>query len=119
MLKKENRLSSNYEFRLTHKYGKKIQGKFFYLYYLDRRKEDLGTPTKVGIVVSKKFSKIAVVRNRIKRIFREVIRRNFDKIQPGFWIVFHPKKSSLDVDYEKIDTELNKILQKVPFSQEF
>ncbi len=130
MLKKRNRLLTNFEFRTTRRYGKSFSSKYFQLFYLfrgdeetrDKRQEDSGfaskAPTKVGIVVSKKLSKKAVVRNRIKRVFREIVRRNFDKIKPGFWIVVQPKRKSLETDYEKINTEFTKILQKAPFSKD-
>ena len=117
MLQKENRLLTNYQFRTTHRYGKKISSRLFYIYYLKRTDGDSVPPTKVGIVVSKKLSNIAVKRNKLKRIFREIVRKNFDKIQSGYWIVIHPKKESQKATYEEINTEFNKILQKVPFSE--
>jgi len=110
MLKRENRLLSNHEFRKTHFKGRRIKTPLFYLYFLGQE-----GPTKVGIVVSNKFSKKAVVRNRVKRIFREIVRQNFGKIKPGFWIVLHPAQKSLKVSYEELNFEFNKILQKVPF----
>ena len=113
MLEKENRLLSNYEFSKTHFKGRRIKTPFFYLYFLKQE-----GPTKVGIVVSTKFSKKAVVRNRVKRVFREIIRQNFGKIKPGFWVVLHPSKKSLKVSYEELNIEFNKILQKAPFLRE-
>jgi len=112
MLKKENRLLSRYEFRKTHFKGQRIRTPFFYFYFLEQK-----GPTKVGIVVSNKFSKKAVVRNRTKRVFREIVRQNFGRIQPGFWIVLHPSRKSLNASYEELNTEFNKILQKAPFSR--
>ena len=40
-------------------------------------------PSRFGIIVSKKVSKKAVLRNRVKRVLREVIRKNLKKIKPG------------------------------------
>lgn len=115
MLKKENRLSSNFEFNITRKYGNYHKGKYFHVYFLVPRNYE--GPTKVGVVVSNKFSKNAVTRNRIKRIFREVVRENFEKINKGnLWIVIHPKVSCADKKYEEISAEFNKVLQEASFS---
>lgn len=115
MLKRKNRLLSNYEYGITRRKGQKVFTRFFSLYYLNRNEG----PTKVGIITSRKFAKTAVMRNRIKRIFREIVRSNFDKIKPGFWIIIYPKKESLNAKYEEINTEFTKTLSKAPFSKEF
>jgi len=115
MLKKENRLSSNFEFNVTRKYGKYYKGKYFHIYFL--KPKNYEGPTKVGVVVSTKFDKRAVVRNRIKRIFRDIIRKNFDSIsKEGLWVVIHPKTVCTNARYEEISSEFNKILQEASFS---
>jgi ribonuclease P protein component len=111
MLKKENRLSSKYEFGITRKYGKQISGKFFHLYLV--KPHNYEGPAKVGIVVSNKFSKSAVKRNKLKRIFREITRTNFDKIPKGYWVVLYPKFYAINQKYEEISSDFNKVLQKI------
>ena len=70
-----------------------------------------------SIVVSNKFSKKAVERNRIKRIFREIVGNNLEKIgKDNIWVVIHPKISCQNKGYEEISAEFNKILQEAPFS---
>ncbi len=115
MLKKENRLSTNFEFNVARKHGRYYVGKYFHAYFLVPKNYD--GPVKVGIVVSNKFSKKAVERNRVKRVYREVIRDNFDKINKGsLWLVIHPKFNSLEKGYEEINTDFNKVLQKASIS---
>ncbi|HOD01245.1 MAG TPA: ribonuclease P protein component [bacterium] len=115
MLKRENRLSSDFEFNITRKYGKYFNGKYFHIYFL--RPKNYNGPTKVGIVVSNKFSKKAVERNRVKRIFREIVGNNLEKIgKDNIWVVIHPKISCQNKSYEEISAEFNKILQEAPFS---
>ncbi len=114
MLPKQHRLSTSYEFNKTRKIGKSLRTPFFDIYYLELRNPQY--PTRIGIVVTNRFSKSAPVRNRVKRVFREVFRLNLDKIKSGYWIVAHPKKLSEDKDYEAINAEFNKTLQKVPFA---
>ncbi len=115
MLKKENRLSSNFEFNVARKYGRYYAGKFFHIYFLIPK--NYNGPTRVGVVVSNKFSKSAVERNRVKRVYREVVRENFGKIDKGnLWVVIHPRFNSLGKNYEEINTDFNKVLQKASFS---
>lgn len=114
MLKKQNRLLTNYEFNKTRRLGKKFNSNLFYLYYLDT--QNPLNPTRVGVIVSNKFDKSAVRRNRVKRVFREVIRSDFDKIKSGFWIVIYPKQSSVGKTYEEINSEFNKALSYLSLS---
>lgn len=112
MLKRQHRLTSRFEFNITRKYGDYYKGKFFHIYFL--KPKNYKGPTKVGIVISTKVHKKAVKRNRIKRVFREVVRKNFEKIDKGdLWVVIHPKTNSLDKKYEEINTDFNQILQKI------
>lgn len=115
MLKKENRLRSDFEFNVTRKYGDYYKSRSFHVYFLVPKKYE--GPTKVGIVVSNKFSKNATDRNRIKRVFREVVKNNFEKIGKGnLWVVIHPKISCLNKSYEEINSEFDKVLQEASFS---
>ena len=75
----------------------------------------IGNP-KIGIVTSVAFDKSAVKRNRAKRIVSEIVRLNFDKLLNNVWIVIHPKRSSLVEDYEKINSEFVKVIQKISLS---
>ena len=45
--------------------------------YAGKNKLDKNCPTRVGFVVSKKVSKRAVKRNKIKRLMREKVRQMF------------------------------------------
>ncbi|HLC93901.1 MAG TPA: ribonuclease P protein component [Patescibacteria group bacterium] len=111
MLRKYNRLSTKYEFNRTKKLGQSYSGQFFHFFYL--KPKNYSGPSKVGIVVSTRFSKSAAKRNRLKRVFREVIRNNFDKIEPGYWIVVYPKFGSGNRKYEEISSDFAKTIQKV------
>jgi ribonuclease P protein component len=65
--------------------GKLYQSESFGI--LVRKRENIGNP-RFGIIVSNKVSKIAVHRNRIRRSFRDVLRRNWKKVEDGNDIVF-------------------------------
>ena len=117
MLKKQNRITSTFEYNITRKYGRHYRGDFFHIFIL--KPKDYTGPTKVGIVISNRFDKRSTKRNRIKRLFREAVRNNFDKldkIDTGLWVVIQPKFNSFNKTYEEICLELNKVLQKASLS---
>ncbi len=111
MFKKERRLSTNFEFNITRKYGKKLTGKFCYLYFLEP--DNYSGVTKTGIVVTKKIHKNAVTRNRIKRLFSECMREKFDTIPSSLWIVVHPNTKSLQASHEEICLDIDSLLSEV------
>ena len=111
MFKKENRLSTNFEFNITRKYGKKIRGDYFFMYYLKAKNYE--GPVKVGIVVSNKVDKVAANRNRIKRLYRESLKEHIPNLPNNLWMVIHPKAESLKTDYEKISTDVNQVLSQI------
>ncbi|MDP3987614.1 MAG: ribonuclease P protein component [Candidatus Levybacteria bacterium] len=49
--------------------------------------------SRFGFVVSKKVEKRAVVRNRIKRIFRKCLEDNLEEIKKGLDVLFIIKKN--------------------------
>jgi len=115
MLKKENRVTTRFQFNITRRFGAHYTARFFHLYVLEPRNY-IGE-SQIGIVVSNKLAKSAVSRNKVKRRFRESIRNNFDKINPNLWLVFHPKHQSLVATYEELNTDINQTLQKISFTR--
>ena len=56
------------------------------------KKNDLGFP-RFAFIISKKFSKKAIERNRVKRIIKEALRLNFHRLKNlNYDIVVIPKK---------------------------
>jgi ribonuclease P protein component len=86
----------------------------FTLYSLDVSKY-IGAP-RFGIVLTTRFSKSAVLRNRVKRIYREVLRLNLESFPAGYWFVIYPTKLSIGKSYEDINAEFNKVLSEISFS---
>ena len=72
LLPKEQILHSSKDFLKLLRGGKRLKSEGFELVY---RQNDLGYP-RIGYIVSKEISSKAVIRNRIKRIFREYFRHN-------------------------------------------
>ena len=68
--------------------------------------------TMFGISISKKVSKKAVVRNRIKRQIKAAIRTNLPRIAPGWKIVIVVKPKAIECKYEHFLRELEKLLKQ-------
>jgi ribonuclease P protein component len=114
MLKKENRLTTNFEYKITQKYGKHFIGKYFHLYILEPKSYE--GQAKVGIVVSNKLHNKAAKRNYVKRLYRESVQKHIDKIKDRhLWIAIYPKFDALGKKYEEIRSDFNKTVQKTPF----
>lgn len=111
MLKKEARLSSNYEFNKTRRLGASYTGEFSKIFYL--KLKNTVENTRVGIVVTNKFSSSAVKRNRIKRVYREIIRKIYSDMSAGYWIVVYPRHGFQEASYEEVSSDLTSLLQKI------
>lgn len=84
MLKKQNRLS---------KINKNKKSSFFASEtFTIRVSGNNEKQTRFGIVVSKKTSKKAVLRNKTKRIIREIIKKHLETIEKGKDIIIVSKK---------------------------
>lgn len=73
-------------------------------------------PPKFTVITSTKLAKKAVDRNTIKRRVYEAIRLNLSKIQnkDETWkVALIPKKRILDVEYKKIEEDIQKLFAKL------
>jgi len=92
MLPREKRLTKNRDFERVYQKGKRLNGESFNLIFL---KKNTG-PTRVGIVVGKKFSKKATDRNRQKRIYKEAVADLCRTLEDGLDLVIFLKKTNKD-----------------------
>ncbi|MEM9087542.1 MAG: ribonuclease P protein component [Cyanobacteria bacterium P01_F01_bin.53] len=66
-----------------------------------------------GISISRKVSKRAVVRNRIKRQLKAIIRQNLADISPGWQVVIVVRPSALECGFDDFLRELERLLKKL------
>ena len=115
MLKKENRLKSRKAFKATYGNNCSVCDCSIVL-SIGREKYDKTMPTRVGFVVSKKIHKRAVIRNKIKRMMREVVRLYIknnmlpDKFQS---MIFIAKDSILNLNYAQINEVISRLINKL------
>jgi ribonuclease P protein component len=69
-------------------------------------------PSRIGISISQKVSKKAVIRNRIKRQIRSVLRQMLPQLLPGWDIVIIVKPTATECNYAEFLQELEQLLVK-------
>ena len=100
----DNRLKRKSDFDLLFRKGKRVYGKHLFMVYL--KKKDL----KIGFSVSKKNGG-AVVRNRIKRLFRAISREFLPLLKDNYYIVFVPKAAEV-YDYKELKRDVFAVLTR-------
>lgn len=69
-------------------------------------------PVQVGISISKKVSKRAVVRNRLKRQLKAIAHSLLPRLDPGLRMVIVVRSDALTCDYWQLLQELEYLLVK-------
>ncbi|MGE4267610.1 MAG: ribonuclease P protein component [Deferribacterales bacterium] len=98
----KDRLKITRDFERVFRQGKKKQGRFVCIHYLYNEEDR----TRVGITVSKKVDKRAVVRNLIKRRLREIFRRNRQVFPCCLDMVFRALPACTNADYGELRDEV-------------
>jgi ribonuclease P protein component len=65
---------------------------------------------RVAFVISRRYSRKAVVRNRARRLFREAYRRLLPELKDA-WIIFLPRRYMQDAKMQDVLAELRQHLQ--------
>ena len=68
--------------------------------------------TRIGIVVGLKVSKRANIRNRVKRLIREVFQRHLPSIRTGIDIVVHTKPATIGLAYGPLASEIGAAISR-------
>ena len=108
MLVKENRLKNKRDFDIVFKEGKGYKEDFL---FLKARNNNLEF-SRFGIVVGKKVSNKAVVRNKIKRRLREILKRKIDKLEKGVDIILITLPGIEKQEFKNLERRIEKILKK-------
>ena len=103
------RLLSKEEFTIVKSSKNKIRTKFFWGQAICSVDKDTA---KLGIITSRKLGD-AHLRNRARRLVRELFRRNASKIKKSASLIVLPRKEMLDVNYQTLELEFNAFLQKL------
>jgi ribonuclease P protein component len=103
-----DRLKKRYEFKQAQLSGRRIHTPHFLIVVLPNALQN----TRLGITVTKKVG-TAVQRNRIKRVVREVFRRNRRLFPASHDLVFIAKRGATEIDYRSLLSELERAARKL------
>ena len=113
-LQKAHRLNKRQDYRTVYEQGIRRYSPYLTLIaFLQDRSTVSVCPTMFGISISKKVSKKAVVRNRIKRQIKGAIRANLKAIAPGWKVVIVVKPKAIECKYEHFLRELEELLKQI------
>jgi ribonuclease P protein component len=111
-------LRNQKKFDLVNLHGKKVSSPYFMVVIAQNFsliQTDSQNPTFLGMKVSKKISKKAYIRNKIKRRIRHLTRlmlKEYDLNLSKVAIIFIPYKNFDLVEFAKLSFEFKSILQK-------
>ncbi len=54
-----------------------------------------------------------MIRNRIKRRLREAVRLRLAALPPGWDVVFNPRRTVLDADFERLGAEVGRLFRTI------
>ncbi len=97
-----DRLKRREDYRRTQDGGRKHHSKHFLVIALDRGDDG---PPRIGITITKKVGN-AVARNRVKRLVREVFRRERARFPVGCDVVFIARDGAPELRYEDVLAEV-------------
>jgi ribonuclease P protein component len=109
MLPAKHRLTKDKEFERVFKHSQASSNKLMRVKAL---KNSLGV-NRFGLIVGAKISKKATVRNRIKRVLREIIRAELSELKPGFDIVIYCLPSIQKAEFNEIKAGFKKLATKL------
>lgn len=108
MLPLKNRLKKRKDFENIFEKGVTAPNRYFFLKIVQSDNPE----TRIGFIVSKKVSKKAVERNRVKRLFREAVQMNLIRIKPSYDLVFIVLNSAKNKTLLEIEKEVKYVLEK-------
>ena len=106
-LSPHERIRRRAEFKQVYERGTRIQSRYSIVFMLPSAR-GVG---RLGIAATRKLGG-AVQRNRVKRLIREVFRRN--KIADGFDVVVIPKREWLDASLIALEADYRTLLERRP-----
>lgn len=110
---KINRLKSKKSFQFVYSKGRSVVDGMSVFYILP----DQGENIKIGLAVGKKLG-CAVVRNRIKRLMREVFRLHKLELKQGYHIVWVARRKLAKADFKTYERVFLRLAKRAALLQE-
>ncbi|MBP1994598.1 ribonuclease P protein component [Paenibacillus eucommiae] len=107
-MEKIYRLAKREDFNKVYRYGKSEANRQFVLYYLPQPGNE---HFRLGVSVSKKIGN-AVVRNRLRRMMKEIVRLKKEQMTPHYDYILIARKPVLEMDFESMEKSIFHVIRK-------
>ncbi len=107
-MKKSNRILKNRDFTKIIKNGQKYHTPTLSFYWQKNQDNNF----RIGITISKKVSKLAVVRNKIKRQLSAILQNQYNEDRK-LDIVIIVKPNSIENTFEEFEKEIKKFINHI------
>lgn len=108
MLPKTNRLKRKKDIERVFKRGRGVKEDFLSLKVIKNNFEN----SRVALLVSRKISKKATLRNKIRRKLSELVRAKMKKVKKGMDLILVAAPGLEEKDFWEINETVDKLLQK-------
>jgi ribonuclease P protein component len=105
---KQHRLAKREDFNKVFRFGKSVANQQFVLYHLAKPEHKF---FRLGVSVSKKIGN-AVIRNRLRRIMKEIVRLHKDSIVLTADFILIARKPIAQMSYHEIESCMIHVLKK-------
>ena len=102
------RLRRREDFNVVYRYGRSFANSQFVVYW--RRRAQKGS-FRMGVSASSKLGN-AVVRNRLRRMVKEIIRLNASKLLDDTDLILIVRKPALSLPYKEMESSILHVLRK-------
>ncbi|MFC5703155.1 ribonuclease P protein component [Cohnella faecalis] len=107
-MERKLRLRRREDFNKVYRHGKSFANSQFVVYW---RKRSDPVCFRLGVSVSSKLGG-AVVRNRMKRMVKEIVRLNESKLHPEYDLILIVRKPALAMVYKELEGSVMHVLRK-------
>ncbi len=111
--KKINRLKSKQGFQAVYGKGRTVVDALSVFYILPGQGDNI----RIGLAVGKKLG-CAVIRNRVKRLMREVFRMHLGELKKGYHIVWVARRKLTKADYKTFERVFLRLAKRAALLQE-
>lgn len=112
-MKEQTTVKENYEFRRMYAKGKSGISSCLVVYYRPNRRDH----NRLGVTVSTKIGH-AVIRNRIRRRFREIFRLSQPKMKQGYDFIIVARTRASHVTYRELERAFLQVCGKLGVLEE-
>lgn len=107
-MEKKYRLAKREDFNKVYRYGKSMANHQFVLYYLPLPGND---DFRLGVSVSKKVGN-AVVRNRLRRMMKEIVRLKKENMATHYDYILIARKPAAEMSYQEMEKSIFHVIRK-------